>query len=133
MYDFVEVHNVQASNKQKHYFDEHTSLRNFKQGDPVWLSIPTAGKLDARWEGEWSVKSVMSPTTYTISDGNRSRTVHINRLRPRLQASNTSTLTAPPQQEVWSPPSIEHHVVEDDLSGPRYPTRARRPPDRYHP
>ena len=133
MYDFVEVHNVQASNKQKQYFDEHTSLRNFKQGDPVWLSIPTAGKLDARWEGQWSVKSVVSPTTYTISDGNRSRTVHINKLRPRLQASNTSTLTAPPQQEVWTPPSIEHHVVENDLSGPRYPTRARRPSDRYHP
>ena len=28
----------------------HTSLGSFKQGDPVWLSVPTAGKLDARYE-----------------------------------------------------------------------------------
>ena len=133
LYDFVEAHNVQASNKQKQYFDEHTSLRTFKQGDPVWLSVPTAGKLDARWEGEWIIQSVVSPTTYTIGDGNRSKTVHINRLRPRLQTSSNSTLTLQPLQKDWSPPSVEHQFVEDDLPEPRYPTRERRPPDRYHP
>ena len=76
--NFVESHNVQASTQQKYYFDKHTKFRAFTIGDAVWLSIPTAGKLDPRWEGGWTVKSVQSPTTYTISDGSRIRTVHIN-------------------------------------------------------
>ena len=79
--DFVESHNVQASTQQK-YFDKHTKFRTFTIGDAVWLSIPTAGKLDPRLEEGWTVKSVHSPTTYTISDGSRTKTVHINRLQP---------------------------------------------------
>ena len=89
--DFVESHNVQASTQQKHYFDQHTRIRSFTVGDPVWLSIPTAGKLDPRWEGGWTIKSVQSPTTYTISDGGRIKTVHINCLHPRVQAVNSFT------------------------------------------
>ena len=46
--DFVEAHNTQASNQQKQYFDKQTLARIFSVGDPVWLSIPTAGKLDPR-------------------------------------------------------------------------------------
>ena len=49
----------------------HTSLRSFKQGDPVWLSVTMAGKLDARWEGELIIQSVVNPTTYTIGNGNQ--------------------------------------------------------------
>ena len=56
--NFVESHNVQASTQQKYYFDKHTQSRTFAIGDSVWLSIPTAGKLDPRWEGGWTVKSV---------------------------------------------------------------------------
>ena len=107
--DFVEAHNTQASSRQKQYFDQHTRARSFVVGDPVWLSIPTAGKLDPRWEGEWIIQAVVSPTTYTIHDGYRTKTVHIDRLRPRLQAD------------------------DHNLPASRYPTRDRRPPDRYRP
>ena len=79
--DFVEAHNTQASSQQKQYFDKHTLARTFAVGDPVWLSIPTAGKLDPLWEGEWIIQSIVSPTTYTIHDGSRTKTVHIDRLR----------------------------------------------------
>ena len=89
--DFIESHNVQASTQQKHYFDQHTRISSFTVGDPVWLSIPTAGKLDPRWEGGWTIKSVQSSTTYTISDGGRIKTVHINRLQPRVQAVDSFT------------------------------------------
>ena len=85
--DFVEAHNIQASNQQKQYFDKQTLARTFSVGDPVWLSIPTAGKLDPKWEGEWIIHSVVSPTTYTIHDGLRTKTVHIDRLRQRIQAT----------------------------------------------
>ena len=78
--DFVEAHNIQASNQQKQYFDKLTLARTFSVGDPVWLSIPTAGKLDPKWEAEWIIQSVVSRTTYTIHDGLRTKTVHIDRL-----------------------------------------------------
>ena len=133
--DFVEAHNTQASSRQKQYFDQHTRARSFVVGDPVWLSIPTAGKLDPRWEGEWIMQAVVSPTTYTIHDGYRTKTVHIDRLRPRLQAVTTSQQHASLPLQDWTPPAIEHHFVTDDhnLPASRYPTRERRPPDRYRP
>ena len=63
LYDFVELNNVQASSHQKHYFDQRTQPRTFQVGDLVWLSIPTAGKLEPKWEGEWVIQSVQSPVT----------------------------------------------------------------------
>jgi len=79
---------------------------------------------------------VKSPITYTIHDGKRTRTVHVNRLRPRLQATPTSDEAVPPlNQNNWASPLIEHHFIEDNSPGPehRYPARERRPPDRYRP
>jgi len=86
LYDFVEVNNIQASRQQKQHFDRVTQPRTFTVGDMVWLSIPTAGKLDPKWEGGWVIQSVQSPITYTINDKRRTKTVHINRLGPRIQA-----------------------------------------------
>ena len=134
--DFVETHNAQANTQQKQHYDEHSLSRTFAIGDSVWLSVPTAGKLDPKWEGKWIIQSVKSPITYTIHDGRRTRTVHINQLRPRLQAATTSDETVPLLlQSDWAPPSVEHHFIDDDPPGPenRYPTRDRRPPDRYRP
>ena len=79
--DFVETYNSQASMQQKHHYDGHSSSRTFVVNDHVWLSVPTAGKLDPRWEGGWIIQAVKSPITYTIHDGKRTRTVQINRLR----------------------------------------------------
>ena len=41
--DFVEANLAEATNHQKSVYDQHTSSRSFSAGDPVWLSIPTAG------------------------------------------------------------------------------------------
>ena len=102
----------------------------------IWLSIPTAGKLDPRWEGEWIIQSIVSPTTYTIHNGSRTRTVHIDWLTRRLQ-DGTSTIPSPlplPQED-WARPSVEHHFVTDNHESPApcYPTRDRRQPDHYRP
>ena len=73
-------------------YDRHTRpSRQFKIGDPVWLSIPTAGKLNPRWEGNWRFSSVKSPVTMEIMDGKRSRVVHINRLHHRVQPDTAAT------------------------------------------
>ena len=81
--------------------------------------------------GEWVIQSVQSPVTYTINDGKRTKTVHINRLRPRLQRSTLLVDQSP--HHTWEPPSVEHITYDESNHQPRYPTRVRQPPDRYRP
>ena len=82
--NFIETYIAESAHHQK-TFDRHAQTRTFQVGDSVWLSIPTAGKLDPRWEGKWVVHSIPGPTSYTITDGKRFRTVHVNRLQQRIQ------------------------------------------------
>jgi len=86
----------------------------------VWLSISTAGKLEPKWEGEWVIQSVQSPVTYTINDGRRTKTVHINRLRPRLQAATNTCTTMytadQPSQQTWKPPSVQHIIHTETVT-----------------
>jgi len=62
--DFVETYNSQASMQQKHHYDGHSSSRTFVVNDHVWLSVPTVGKLDPRWEGGWIIQAVKSSITW---------------------------------------------------------------------
>ena len=82
LYDFVETHLVQAAQKQKNTYDHNAVQRSFTIGEQVWPSSHTAGKLDLKWEGKWRIQLIQGPTTYTITDGDRTRTVHANRLHP---------------------------------------------------
>ena len=52
-------------------------IRTFKAGDLVWLSIPTASKLDPHWEGGWKANSCKSPVTVEVFDGTRTLVVHV--------------------------------------------------------
>ena len=134
--DFVETHMTEAAHKQKLCYDRHTTSRSFKCGDSVWLTSPTAGKLDPKWEGDWEVQAVNGPATYTITDGKRTKTVHVNRLRSRIQPSlRTAPESNMEKVSQWSPPSVEHVIVdtEESPAAPRYPTRDRRPPDWFRP
>ena len=85
LYNFVETHLAQAVQKQKSTYDHNAVQRSFTVGKQVWLSSPTAGKLDPKWEGKWRIQSIQGPTTYTITYGDKIRTVHINCLRHRIQ------------------------------------------------
>ncbi len=132
--DLVDVHVVQASSHQKDSYDQRTKTRSFHVGDPVWLSIPNRGKLSPRWEGRWRVKSVQSDVNMEISDGERSKLVHVNRLQHRSQPQPTSQQTDMRHVQdtcEWSPPQIEHELLADTQPAPRYPGRDRQPPDRF--
>eukprot|EP00731_Ephydatia_muelleri_P034213 Em0051g5a len=150
--DFVETHMVDAARHQKQEYDKHMGIRTFKAGDLVWLSIPTAGKLDPRWEGGWKVKACKSPVNMEVSDGTRNRVVHVNRLRHHIQMAEGEEVGSTDRtQEEWVPPQIEHITVEGTPpQGPepdlenndqpvqpeepiqqRYPSRSRRPPDYF--
>ena len=134
--DFVETHLVYSATKQQMFYNKHSRHRQFKVGDHVWLSIPTAGKLDPKWEGGWKVVKVISPINMQIHDGKRTRVVHTNRLRhccqPDLEEEGVQNENSPP----WTPPQIEHSIVPCDDAAPppstrRYPSRSRRPPDYF--
>ena len=77
---------------QKLHYDQHTKQPAFAVGNPVWLSIPTAGKLDPRWKGEWVIKAMKSPTTAEICDGKRTRVVHTNCLQHRYVPGQHDTV-----------------------------------------
>jgi len=64
--DFVHTQLTQAAHSQKLHYDQHTKQLKFVAYKTVWLSIPTAGKLDPRWEEEWVIKYLKSPVTAEI-------------------------------------------------------------------
>ena len=133
--DFVETHMAEVAHKQKSCYDQLAISHSFKTGDAVWLTSSTAGKLDPKWEGDLEVKTVNGPTTYTISDGKRTKIVHVNRLRPLIQPALVSASPDSKVVECWSPPSIEHEIMdaEESPTETHYPSRERRPPDWFRP
>ena len=63
--DLVECHITQEAQRQKDFYDGATKSRSFTVGDAVWLQVPTADKLEARWEGKWTVLSMVNVTIKT--------------------------------------------------------------------
>ena len=115
--DLVEAHIVETQQCHKGIYDQNTAERSFKIGDLVWLSIPTAGKLDPRWEGKWKVKTRKSPITMEITDGKRTKVVHANHLQPRIQPSVEEDVNSgaqhiqrvdPRHHVQWEAPHVEH-------------------------
>ena len=108
--DFVEAHMVEKATAQKTSYDNHsTTTRSFNVGDLVWLSQPTAGKLDPRWDGSWIVKSIHSPVTLQITNGKLHKVVHINRLRHRIQPPCREAIyshTPIASDDTWTPPGF---------------------------
>ena len=88
-YNFVETHMIDEAHYQQRSYNQSLQQRSFHVGDTVWLDLPTAGKLDPKWEGGWLVKAIPGPVTYMITDGKRNRTVHINRHYKWIQAAPT--------------------------------------------
>jgi len=137
LHDFVEANLAEAAQHQKHAYDQHTSARSFSAGDSVWLSVPTAGKLDPRWEGDWVIKSMKSPITMEITNGKSTKVVHMNRLQHRNVPSYTSCQEAGSHtldtSQQWNAPTVDHMYLPPPppVMPRRYPQRQRRAPDRF--
>ena len=151
MFELVELHLIESGSSQKAYYDSKSASQPpFSQGSHVWLSVPTAGKLDPKWECGWTVTQQIAeqPTVQIKHTDGRVKTVHINRLRLHIIRSGPHTITpvshdnqAPTATPDWQPPFFEHVIddgshepVEDNTQDntPR-PVRSRRPPDRFAP
>ena len=102
----------------------------FAAGEPVWLSAPTAGKLEPRWEGDWVIKSVKGPTNMEIMNGKKHKS-------GSHKSTATSQSPSDPNMDVtneqWNAPTVEHVYVPPPLpTVPRcYPLRQRHAPDRW--
>ena len=84
LHDFMESNLATAAHHQKLAYDQHSLPTIYSVGDLVWLSIPTARKLDPRWEGRWKIKLIKSPVNKEIKDGLQTKIVHINRSRHHI-------------------------------------------------
>ena len=124
-----------AAQAQKFYYDRTATNRSFTPQELVWLSIPTAGKLQPRWEGKWKVVEMKGPVTVEITDGRRTKVVHINQVRHRDQPFETPEYTSNyPQPGLWQPGQTEHYIQhEAQTVNRRYPRHQRNQPDWYRP
>ena len=135
--DLVHSTIAAAAQQQKVQYDKHSHVRSFVPGDPVWLSIPTSGKLQPRWQGNWEVVEIKNSVDIKVSDGNKTKVVHANRLQHRNQPSHDSTVSTTITDTIsnsWFPPQVDHQIISvPPPSQGRYPQRVRRPPDWLRP
>ena len=103
---------TQAAKRQKTSYDLRSTTRVFNVNDPVWLSLWNVGKLDPRWGGKWHVNRVINPINLEITDGVRTKAVHVNRLRHRVQpqpgngsTGNLNTFV-PADSALWVSPQV---------------------------
>ena len=132
MQDFVHANLAQSAKQQKQQYDRYTAPRSFKAGDPVWLSIPTARKLQPRWDGRWTITNQKGSCNLELTNGHQSKVVHVNRVRHRIQPDQNldPSVSTTPQQ--WNSSDIDHCFVppaSEDSIPQRYPLRERHPPD----
>lgn len=140
--DLVECHIAQEAQRQKKSYDSSTKCRTFKDGDAVWLHVPTAGKLEAKWEGGWIVRRVLSPANVDIEHTTtaRTRVVHVNRLQARIVREEVEAQGDKYEEHGvadWEAPQIEHVILPPQQEQPaevqrRYPQRIRHPVLRYN-
>ena len=105
--------------QQKLFYDRKSAASKYVVGEPVWLSVPTAGKLDPRWEGGWNIYAVKSSTNVEIQKCNRFKIVHINRIRHRIQPDIPSDNHSTSISQPWSPTVVEH--VQIPQADPTFP------------
>jgi ribosomal protein L21E len=81
-------HNEVRKSQQKRRYDQHTSKRSFKEGQLVWVTIPSVlkhGKLDPQYQGPCRIMEVLSSSSFIIhrlSDGVNLGVTNIDRLKP---------------------------------------------------
>ena len=96
--EFVEMHITEADHHQKAQHDYHAHERSFKVGDSVWLSIPTAGKLEPSWQegGRSNPSEDPTPTRLVMA-----------------QSHGLCTLTS--YSDMSNPPSEHHQTIPTSL------------------
>ena len=81
--------------------------RSFRAGDTICLSIPTAGKLDPRWQrGTLDCAVSRSPATLEIVNGRKRKIVHVNRIHREIQPQQADPCSTNVTSKQWCQPQI---------------------------
>jgi len=131
--DFVHTQLTQAAHSQKYHYDQHNKQSIFVAGDSVWLSIPTAGKLGPKWEGEWVIKSMRSPKSVMVDVIELCTLIVYDIILLQANVKQLCLVTLCTQMIVQI--GLDHVILPpvDQIMTTRYHQRDRRPPDRYRP
>ena len=120
--------------RQKENYDRQATERSFRASDTIWLSIPTAGKLDPRWQGGTLDCGVSrSPVTLEIVNGRKRKIVHVNRIHRGIQPQRADPCSTNGTSKQWCQTQNCHFILPEDPpneSVARYPRRVRHPQDR---
>ena len=102
-----------AQNKQKSYYDKKARSRSFSPGDRVLLLLPSSTrKLEAAWQGPYTVIEKVGPVDYKLSMPKRrgkTNVFHVNMLRAWKEDGSTQALYL--DQEYYS---LGSHYNEED-------------------
>jgi len=66
--DLVHTSLTANAQQQKMYYDKHTCVCSFSPGDLIWLSVPTCGKLQPKWQGKLKIIELKNPVNAKITD-----------------------------------------------------------------
>ena len=120
-----------AQAKQKAYYDRQSRQRSFLKGDQALLLLPSSPrKLEAAWQGPFTVTRVVDKVNYELDLGphrrKRFRVFHINLLRHFHQPQLTAFMSpaAPDEDD----PSTEA-ILEDCYPTPAAPGSPTISPD----
>jgi transposase InsO family protein len=154
-YNIVREHAEIAKLKQKTRYDEHVTVRNFQEGDLVWVEIPRpqtgdhiiSGKLLPKYQGPCRITKCISANTFAVerlSDNVQFGATNIDRLKTYRppHTSNDQSLGEMSRSIVGNEPTdndtdqsdIEEATksnVGDIPTRRNAPSRARRAPARY--
>ena len=135
MQDFMQTNLAKAAKQQKQQYDRGTVSRFFKVGDPVWLSISTARKLQPHWDEKWTVAKLKGLCNLELTNGYQSKVAHVNRVCHRQQPDKHVDPSVSTNRQQWNSPDIEHlftppALADDGTPQRQYLLRERHPPDR---
>ncbi|CAF5051127.1 unnamed protein product [Rotaria magnacalcarata] len=110
-YNIVREHSEIEKIKQKENYDQHTTQRQYNEGDLVWVASPAAyigensmgGKLQPHYYGPCRLIKQISPNTFTVcrlSDNVNVGATNTDRIKPyiELNRNNRGTTTTTKDQ-----------------------------------
>lgn len=105
---------MKVADWQKSNYDKQSLVPSFTMNDKVWLSVPTAGKLQPSCDGGWKVTSVKSSVTFGISNGRKSKMVTVTDYIHQFQAASNSSESMVTNSAVplSISPQVEHFIVK---------------------
>ena len=115
MAELVRENLTKSQQKQKTWYDKDARVREFADGDPVLVLLPTSSsKLFAKWQGPYQVVKRVRKVSYLVDmhdKRKRRRVFHVNMLK-------AFRVRRPVESSYWVKGVMEGDDPEDDFDAP---------------